>query len=225
LSDYGADSQKADEADGFALEASTLCLLGESASHRPEKRAIVRQLRRLRSGTVVLFEDETVLRFFPPLRHSWAYKGEQAVVPITGENAKRVLFGALNFKTGHRIVLERHKQRQQDFQAFLQVLRQRYRNQPLALLLDKASWHNAAQSQALAVRLDIKLIWLPKQWSELNAMDHLWKELKRQISSNRQFKTIDEQAAYAEKWVLGLSQRCALRKAGVLSKNFWLRKV
>jgi transposase len=173
----------------------------------------------------VLFEDETILRFFPPLRHRWAYKGEQAMVSVTGENAKRVLFGAINFKTGHRIVIERPKQRQEDFQAFLKVLRQRYRNKPLALLLDKASCHDAAKSQSLAVRLNIKLIWLPKQWSELNAMDHLWKELKRNISSNRQFKTIDEQAEYAEKWVLGLSKCCALRKAGVLSKNFWLRKV
>jgi hypothetical protein len=173
----------------------------------------------------VLFEDETILRFFPPLRHTWAYQGEQAVVAITGENAKRVLFGALNFKTGHRIVIERYEHRQEDFQAFLQVLRQRYGNKPLALLLDKASCHHAAQSQSLAIQLHIKLIWLPKQWSELNAMDHLWKELKRTMASNRQFQTMEEQAESAKKWVLGLSKPCALRKAGVLSKNFWLRKV
>jgi hypothetical protein len=173
----------------------------------------------------VLFEDETILRFFPPLRHRWAYKGEQALVPISGQNAKRVLFGAINFKTGHRIVMRRYKQRQEDFQAFLKGLHKRYRNKPLALLLDKASCHDAAKSQSLAAQLNIKLIWLPKQWSELNAMDQLGKELKRNISSNRQFKTIDEQAEYAEKWVLGLNKRCALRKAGVLSKNFWLRNM
>ena len=173
----------------------------------------------------MLFEDETVLRFFPPLRYSWAYQGKQACVSITGQNAKRVLFGVINFKTGHRIVLRRYKQQQQDFQAFLKLLRKRYRNKPLALLLDKASCHNSPRSQFLAAQLGIKLIWLPKQWSELNAMDHLWRELKRNISSNRQFKTIDEQAGYAEKWVLGLSKSCALRKAGVLSKNFWLKNV
>lgn len=173
----------------------------------------------------MLFEDETVLRFFPPLRYSWAYQGKQACVSITGQNAKRVLFGVINFKTGHRIVLRRYKQQQQDFQAFLKLLRKRYRNKPLALLLDKASCHNSPRSQFLAAQLNIKLIWLPKQWSELNAMDHLWRELKRNISSNRQFKTIDEQAGYAEKWVLGLSKSCALRKAGVLSKNFWLKNV
>lgn len=207
------------------MEAAPVCLRGESAAPRPEKRAIVRQLRRLTPNTVLLFEDETILRFLPPLRHQWAYKGEQALVPITGHNAKHGLFGVINLKTGHRIVLRRHKQRQEDFHAFLQLLRTRYRNQPLALLLDRASCHAAAKSQSLAVQLTIKLIWLPKQWSELNGMDHLWKELKRRIASNRQFQTIAQQAEYAEAWLLGLSNREALRKAGVLSKNFWLRNV
>ena len=174
---------------------------------------------------MILFEDETILRFFPPLRHRWAYQGEQALVPITGYNAKRVLFGVLNLKTGHRIVLRRHQQRQADFQAFLQLMRTRYRHKPLALLLDKASCHDAAKSQAVARQLRIKLIWLPKQWSELKGMDHLWKELKRRSAANRQFETIDQQADYAEQWLLGLSPRQALRKAGILSKHFWLRNV
>ena len=207
------------------METSSLCLFWESTTHSPEKRAIVRQLRGLLPNTVVLFEDETILRFFPPLRHCWSYKDEQAIVPITGENAKRVLFGVINFRTGHRAVLRRHKQRQEDFQAFLRLLRKRYKGKLLALLLDKNSCHRAKRSQSLAAQLSMQLIWLPKQWSELNPMDHLWREMKRNIASNRQFETIDKQAKHAEKWVLGLSARTSLRKTGVLSKNFWLRNV
>jgi DDE superfamily endonuclease len=140
------------------------------------------------------------LRFFPPLRHRWADKGELALVPLTGQKAKRVLFGVLNFQTGHRRVLRRHKQRPQAFQAFLPLVRTRYRNKPLALLWDRASCHEAAKSHSLAAPLPIKLLWLPKQWSALTVMDHLGKELKRRIASKRQFKTIDQQAEYAEKW-------------------------
>jgi DDE superfamily endonuclease. len=159
------------------------------------------------------------------LRHTWAFKGEQALVPITGRNAKRVLFGVINFRTGYRIVLRQHQQGQEDFQAFLRLLRKQYRNRPIVLLLDKASCHEAVRSQLLVVQLDVELIWLPKQWSELNAMDHLWRELKRNISSNRQFKTIDELAEYAEKWILDLSEYTALKKAGILSINFWLKNL
>lgn len=67
------------------------------------------------------------------------------------------------------------------------------------------------------------LIWLPKKHPELNGMDQLWKELKGKISANRQYKTIDRQADYAENRVLGLKPRETLRKAGILSENFWLR--
>jgi transposase len=180
-------------------------------------------LRQLPPGTVVLFEEETILRLFPPLRATWAYVGEQAVVRITGRKAKRVLFGAINPWTGHRIVLRRGKMRQADFQAFLWLLRHHYGRRPLALLVDRGPSHEAAKSQELAAALQIELLWLPKQCSELNAMDHLWKELKRVMAANRQFRTIDEGAAYAENWILNLGRQEALRKAGVLSKNFWLR--
>jgi hypothetical protein len=70
-------------------------------------------------NAVLLFIDATTLRWFPPLRFAWGFEGEQVVVKITGRNAKRVLFGAINPRTGHRLVLRRFRQRQEDFQAFL----------------------------------------------------------------------------------------------------------
>lgn len=174
-------------------------------------------------GAVLLIEDETILRLFPPLRACWAWRGQQAVVPITGRNARRVLFGTINPRTGHRVVLRRRRMRQEDFQAFLSHLRARYGGRPIWLLLDEAPCHIAAKSQMLAAQLNIELIWLPKQCSELNAMDQLWKELKGDLAANRQFKNIDEAAEYAEAWILGLTPMQALRKGGVLSKNYWLK--
>jgi transposase len=168
-------------------------------------------------------EDETILRLFPPLRACWAWRGRQAVVPITGRNAKRVLFGTINLRTGHRVVLRRQRMRQEDFQAFLRLLRVRYGGRAMWLFLDEAPCHTAEKSVALAARLKIELLWLPKQCAELNAMDHLWKELKRRMAANRQFRTIDEGAEDAEQWVLGLSTQEARRKTGILSKNYWLK--
>jgi len=146
-----------------------------------------------------------------------------ATVRISGRNAKRVLFGAINPRTGHRLVLRRFGMRQEDFQAFLHHLRRRYPGRPLWLSLDRAPCHEAVKSRRLAARLGIELLWLPKQCPELNAMDQLWKELKRLIAANRQFRTVDQGADYAEQWLLGLSRRQALRKAGVLSEDFWLK--
>lgn len=172
---------------------------------------------------VLLVVDATILRWFPPLRYTWAFRGEQAHVMITGENDKRVLFGAINPRTGHRLVLRRSRQQQGDFQAFLRYLRRHYGGRPLGLLLDQASIHSAAASQRLARELDVTLLWLPKQCPELNAQDHLWKELKRLIVANRQFDTIDDEADHAEHWLVNMTPTTALRKAGILSDNFWLK--
>jgi transposase len=174
-------------------------------------------------NAVLLFLDATILRLFPPLRFAWAFRGEQAQVRISGRNAKRVLFGVLNPRTGHRLVLRRFAMRHEDFQAFLRYLRQHYPGRPIWLLLDRAPCHEAGKSQQLVARLGIVLLWLPKQCSELNAMDQLWKDLKRLIAANRQFRTVDEGADYAEHRFLGLSPQEALRKAGVLSEDFWLK--
>jgi hypothetical protein len=172
---------------------------------------------------VLLAQDETILRLFPVLRRAWSMRGEQAKVYITGRNAKRVLFATINLRTGHRVAMRRAKMRQGDFQEFLRLVRRRYGNRPVWMLLDEAPCHTAKRSLALAAQLGIRFIFLPKQCSELNAMDQLWKELKGQVSANYQFVSIDRHAQQAEEWLLSLPKREALRKAGVLSKNYWLR--
>lgn len=180
-------------------------------------------MKQLPPGAVLLFEDETILRLFPLLRRAWSLRGEQAKVFITGRNAKRVLFGTIYLHTGHRIVWRAPNMRQEPFQAFLRRLRRSYKGRPIWLLLDEAPCHIAPKSQALARALGIELIFLPKQCSELNAMDHLWREVKDDISANYQFQSVDEHAEFAEEYILRLSNRQAQRRAGILSKNFWLK--
>ena len=204
------------------MEAAPVRVRRQGPAPGPEKRGLIRRLKLLPRDAVVLFIDATILRLFPPLRCAWALRGHQAEVRITGRNAKRVLFGAINPRTGHRLISRRPSMRQEDFQAFLRHLRSRYRGRPLWLIVDRAPCHEALKSQALAGRLGIGLMWLPTQCPELNPVDHLWRELKRLIAANRQFRTIDEEAGYAERWFLGLTAREALRKAGVLAEGFWL---
>ena len=164
-----------------------------------------------------------MLRLFPVLRRAWALRGEQAHVAITGGNAKRVLFGAINLRTGHRLLWRRPTMEQAHFQAFLRLVREAYPGRPIAVLLDEAPSHRAAKSQDLAAALGIELLWLPKQCAELNVMDQLWRELKGHISANYQYPTIEEHAATAEQWIRSLTPTEALRKAGIRSKNFWLK--
>jgi transposase len=187
-------------------------------------------IRRLKAnwqpGDVLLCTDWTLLRLFPPLRAAWALKGQQATVPITGANAKRVLFGAIDLHTARRVVLVRQQARQGDAQAFLTELRRRYRHSGcIWLLADSASAHTARTTQALSQRLGIRWLWLPKQAPELSPMDHLWRDLKRLVAANRQAKSIDDLAAQAVRWVMKLTPRQARRKAGMSAPRFWLRRM
>jgi hypothetical protein len=175
------------------------------------------------ADTVLLCEEETVLHLFPVLRRAWALRGAQAHGAITGQNATRILFGAINLRTGHRVVLRRSTMQHAPCQAFLRLLREAYPGRRMALRLDEAPGHRAAKRQGLAAQLDLVLLWLPKPCAELNAMDQLGRELKGHISANYPSPTIDEHAAAAEQWIRSLTPTEALRKAGIRSKNFWLK--
>jgi transposase len=162
---------------------------------------------------------------FPPLRSGWARQGEPAEVMLSGFNARRVIFGAMNLRTGRRLFTVREHQRSTDFQGFLKRLRKQYGERPIALLLDEDTSHTAKGSVTLAKQLGITLLWLPKRSPQLNPMDTLWGQAKDLLNANRQYETIDKQAARFVAYLRRLPDKKALRSAGVLSRNFWLRSV
>lgn len=60
------------------------------------KKRIRRAIKELPAGTAILFEDETEVSLFPPLRSGWTKRGIPAEVVIYGGNAKPVVFGSLS---------------------------------------------------------------------------------------------------------------------------------
>jgi DDE superfamily endonuclease len=172
---------------------------------------------------VVLAQDETDLLLFPPLRAAWSRRGEAARVWLSGQNARRVIFGAMNLRTGTRLLVPRQTGRSGDFQAFLAELGWHYRSWHIALLLDEDSCHTAKASLRRAEGMT--LLWLPNRAPKLNPMETLWGQAKDVISANQQYPTIDKHVDSFLDYVRGLTNEEALQTSGVLSKNFWLRRV
>lgn len=172
----------------------------------------------------MLAGDETDLLLFPPLRAAWSPRGRPLRVVLCGRNARRVVFGAMNLRTGRRLLLPRERQRAADFQAFLREIHYYYRGWHVALLLDEDPCHTAKGSARLAERFGIDLLWLPKRCPQLNPMDTLWGQGKDVISADKQYATIDEQVVRFLAHLGALSDQEALHTSGVLSDDFWLRR-
>jgi transposase len=166
--------------------------------------------------------DETILCQTPPLYSCYGHMGRQVEVPISGRHARRVLHGALNIHSGAALLLITEPWDQQTHQCFLRLIRSHWRGWRIVLLEDRGSPHKAAASRQLAQRLGIQIRLLPKATPELNAMDQLWRHVKKDALADRPTRSIDQSAEAACRYILELSPRERLRKAGVLSGYFWL---
>jgi len=160
---------------------------------------------------------------FPPLRAAWCRRGQSRDVRISGRNARRVVFGAINLERGGRLFLARQHQRSADFCAFQRQVADTYPGRPVAMLVDEDPSHTAQASQALAQQLGIRLLWLPKRSPKLNPMDHLWGHGKDHICANRPYDDVDAETERFITYLQSLSDEEALRQAGVLSPDFWLK--
>ena len=192
---------------------------------KKKKRRVRRRLHRIAARSVVLVEDETDLLLFPPLRAAWSQLGEQSRVVLSGRNAKRVLFGALNLGSGERVFVRRERHSANDFCQFLRAVRIRYPARPIALVLDEDPSHTAQQSRRLAAELDIEFVFLPHRSPELNPMESLWRHGKQKVCADRQYRDIVEEAMAFVHLLNSLSDEQALTTAGVMSEAFWLRQV
>lgn len=169
--------------------------------------------------------DSTIFTEVPPLRAMWAPIGQQACVPITGTHAKRILTGVLNLKTGAYLQYFSRAFNQDVFANILHVVRRHWRGWHIVLFLDRSKVHRAKYSLQLLSQLDIEVRWLPKACPELNAVDHLWRHLKKDVLANEPLPNMDATLKRAWSYLADLSPRERLQKAGVLSKSFWLASV
>jgi transposase len=171
-----------------------------------------------------LAQDETDLLLFPPLGMGWARKGEQSKVLISGQNARRTVFGCLHLRRGQMLLLDQRRKRKDEFMEFMDLVHWHYRS-GAAMILDENSIHTAEESRSLAEDLNIQLLFLPKRSPHLNPMDHLWRHGKQNVCANLQQKTIEDQIDYFMGYYQNLPPRERLFKAGLCSEDFWLHKV
>jgi len=177
----------------------------------------------LAAGGSVWFADETTLREFPPLRAAWARRGEQAVVAISGRNARRVVHGAVNVVTGELVRVVRERNRGMDSAAFVAALAMHTVAGRSLLVWDNAPPHHTRLARETAEAVGITILPLPFRSPELMPCEDVWREMKRVVAANRAYANVDELAQRGVGWLDDRSSDEVLRIAGLQSSKFdWL---
>jgi transposase len=174
------------------------------AGQRKRDPAAALKLKRLEhalaSVATVLFLDECELQLLPVLRACWL-NGARLRVPTPGQNATRVVFGALHARTGQLVALIRPRKRAVDFVAFLDEVARAYPVGPVVWVLDNVVTHDAQlvrQWRARPEHARFQVLWLPKYSAhEHNPIERVWGLLKDAVAANRLQGSIDALATEA----------------------------
>lgn len=175
-----------------------------------------------REQTVLLRLEEPSITETPLLYAYYGRIGAQGCVPITGTQARRVRPGVLNVGSGESLWLLTAEWVQETHQAFLAMLRSHGRGWHLVRFEDRGSPPLAAESLRRARERRLERRFVPKATPELKARDHLWRHVKGRGLANRPTPSIDASADSACQYPLAMRRHDRLRKARVLSGNFWL---
>jgi len=148
--------------------------------------AIARAVVEVGPEATILYADESRIQLLPLIRAMWHWAGQQVRVPTPGTNVTRVLFGALNIRTGRWTYLVCEHMFKENFIAFLEHLLVTYPTGPILLIVDNYSSHTAKVVTAwLAEQPRLRLFYLPKYCSHLNPVEPIWLRLKDRIAANR----------------------------------------
>ena len=135
----------------------------------------------------LLFQDESMIRDYQAIQHTWFLKGKQRIIPTYGKHQGVKLIGALNYETGHIFCVE--EEERYDAQAFLRFLEQVIKQYPtgkIVMVLDNARIHHAKLIQPFlkALKGRLTFVFLPPYSPQLNLIEGLWKWLKSDVIMN-----------------------------------------
>ena len=152
-----------------------------------------------RGEIILLYEDEVDLSLLPGIIGCWTRRGQQHKIPTPGQNQKRYGFGAVNFITGQLTRLIGERKNSDHFCAFVEQVVQHYcpgetwQGPQVVLVVDNYIIHRSKKTSAvLAGYADrLTVVALPTYSPKLNVIERLWKYLRRNVTHNHLFESID----------------------------------
>lgn len=141
-----------------------------------------------------MFEDESMIRDYQALQHTWFAKGQQRIIKTTGKHRGMKLLSTLDYCTGKIVWHEDEQYTAETFLTFLKKVVAEYPIGKIVMVLDNARIHHA---KLLLPYLDelkgrLEFVFLPPYSPQLNPVEGLWKWLKSDVINNVFYHDVSE---------------------------------
>jgi transposase len=158
------------------------------------------QQRAQKGELILLYEDEFDLNLLPGIIQCWTKRGQQRKIRTPGQNIKRYGFGAVHFLTGRLTYQVGTRKNSDGYIALLEQIvaeycpEETYTGPKVGLVVDNYIIHRSKKTQAILDKYAdrIEIIPLPTYSPKLNLIERLWKYVRRKVTHNHLFGSIDQ---------------------------------
>jgi len=138
--------------------------------------------------------DETTIGLIYPILACWMKRGQQKRLPMTtGRRQFQYLAGVLNWRTQDVHCQPLAKMNSEALITYFEWLfTEVYPDQKLVLVMDNASWHCSAATQAFLALYEhrVVVLWLPPYSPDMNPLERFWKHLKANACANKLYRSL-----------------------------------
>lgn len=134
------------------------------------------------------------MHLHPHLTRMWAPVGQQPEIPCPGKNQKKIVYGAVNYRTGKLTYTLADSKCGDKFIVFLTTLLAGYMGKRFVVVCDNGRFHTTKAVQAFLQqhRDKITIFWLPPYCPSLNLIERLWGHVKRTFLANLLYQSLDD---------------------------------
>jgi transposase len=181
------------------------------AAKRRRLRQIERLLNNLPRDEVAVYEDEVDIHLNPKIGLDWMVRGQQKEVLTPGQNKKRYLAGALDYRTRELTWVEGERKNGPLFIQLLWQLTQRYpKARTIHVILDNFSIHSTEQVRTSLKTPEgqrIKLHFLPPYCPDHNKIERTWQDLHANVTRNHTCPTLSKLMRNARRYLRSRNDR------------------
>lgn len=155
---------------------------------------------------ILLFEDEALIKFHPALSRCWNKIGERREIQTFDNHGKSAIFGSVNPFTGEVIHTYGTTINQIEFLIHLNEIKQKYPGKIIIMVLDNCKSHFTEKVQKfLDANKNFFLLFLPPYSPDFNVIERLWQILRKAVTNNFLFQSLEEIKIASTKFLQFLS--------------------